>query len=168
MNSKGFATTLVIVLVVIAASIVGLVTLSTQNVVLAPSPTVLPSREATIPPSATLPSSTTKPTTPATPKPTPSLKPTTTVSASLNQQFTLKKGQTAAITGTGLEIEITRFFNEPCPKGRQCFWSGVGLEITYRLNGKTETGLNLTKAFGYQTTIVQTDHETYATLIVKK
>ena len=85
---------------------------------------------------------------------------------SLEQQFTLKKGQVAKIVATGLEVEIKAFFNSPCPKGAQCFWSGVGIEFEYRLNGQKQKGINLVQVFGYQTTIVKTDYETYADIVV--
>ena len=80
--------------------------------------------------------------------------------------FRSKQGQTAKITNTGLEIEITAFYNNPC-KG-VCVWSGVGIGFEYRFNGEIQKGINLVQAFGYQTTIVKTDHETYANLVVEK
>jgi hypothetical protein len=113
------------------------------------------------------PSSDTQVPTPTNPIPVPT--PTNNVvSASLGQQFTLKKGQTATIAGTGLEIEITNFINSPCPKGAQCFWSGLGVEFTYRLNGQEQKGMNLAEAFGFHTTIVNTDYEKSATLTVER
>lgn len=112
-----------------------------------------------------------------TPSPTPNPLPTssssapippddTIVSASLGQQFTLHKDQIAKIADTGLEITITAFYNSPCPAGVQCIWSGVGIGFEYRLNGQVKTGIDLVEAFGYRVTIVKTDHETYADLIV--
>ena len=100
-------------------------------------------------------------------KPAPTEQPNNDrVLVSLRQQLTLKKGQVAKIANTGLEIEITAFFNSPCEG--QCFWSGVGVEFEYRFNGEVQKGINLVQAFGYQTTIVNTDHETYANLVVEK
>jgi len=87
---------------------------------------------------------------------------------SLGEPFTLGLNQVATITDTGLEVEITGFINSPCPKGAQCIWSGVGIDFTYRLNGKVEKGVNLTEAFGYQVVIGETDYETYANLTVEK
>ena len=91
-----------------------------------------------------------------------------TVSVSLGQHFTLKKWQVAKIANTGLEVEIVAFFNSPCPAGAQCFWSGVGVAIECRLNGQVQKGFDRVRAFGYQTTVVNTDHETYANLVVEK
>ena len=91
-----------------------------------------------------------------------------TVSVSLGQQFTLKKDQVAKIVDTSLEVEITAFYNSPCPTGVQCIWSGVGIGFEYRFNGQAQNGINLVQVFGYQTTIVGTNHETYANLIVEK
>lgn len=107
------------------------------------------------------------------PAPTPILSPTPAAGSkekivSLGQQFTLKIGQVAKVTNTGLEIEITAFYNNPCPAGMECLWSGVGIGFEYRLNGQAQKGIDLAQAFGYQTTIVKTDHETYANLIVEK
>jgi hypothetical protein len=87
---------------------------------------------------------------------------------SLGQPFTLGKNQIATISDTGLEIEITGFVNSPCPKGAQCFWSGQGINFTYRMKGKIESGINLMQAFGYQAVLGETDYETYANLIVEK
>jgi len=89
------------------------------------------------------------------------------VLAALGQQFTLKEGQVAKISNSGLEIKITRFYNSPCPADVQCIWSGVGTDLEYRLNGQIQKGIDLTQAFGYEVTIVETDHETYADLIVR-
>jgi hypothetical protein len=101
------------------------------------------------------------------PTPNPTQKPSNkTITTSLGQQFTLKQGQTAKISSIGLEVEITEFYNSPCTG--QCVWSGVGLGFEYRLNGEVQKGITLVQAFGYQTTIIKTDYETYANLIVEK
>jgi hypothetical protein len=160
-NYTGFANILVIVVIVLLTSTVGLLAFSKKSYV--PTVSSLPVVSAT-PQSTNVPIATVVPTV----RPVTSPSTSNTVSASLGQQFTLQKGQVASITGTGLEITITNFFNSPCPKEVQCFWSGVGMELEYRLQGKVEKGLDLTQAFGYQTTIVQTDHETYAALIINK
>ncbi len=99
-----------------------------------------------------------------TPEPGPENK---IISTALGQQFNLKKGQIAKIGDTGLEVEITEFYNSPCPEGAQCIWSGVGIALEYRFSGQVQKGIDLVQAFGYQTTIVKTDHETYADLTVE-
>ena len=85
-------------------------------------------------------------------------------SVSLGQQFTLHQNESVSIGNTGLEIKITKFYNEPCTG--QCIWSGVGIEFEYLLNGQVKHGINLVQAFGYKTTIVETDNGSYAKLIV--
>jgi len=90
------------------------------------------------------------------------------LTVSLGQQFGLKKNQFVKIANTGLEIGIIEFYNSPCPKDAQCFWSGVGIEFEYHFNGEVQKGIDLVQVFGYQTTIVKTDNETYANLVVEK
>lgn len=102
------------------------------------------------------------------PVPTPKSQTTVPTTVSLGQRFTLKKNQFVKIASTGLEIGIIEFYNSPCPKGAQCLWSGVGIGFEYRLNGEVKKGIDLVQAFGYQTTIVKTDHKTYADFIVGK
>ncbi len=80
------------------------------------------------------------------------------------ESFELKKGQIVGLKGTGFELEILRFFNQPCPPNVKCVWSGVGIEFEYRSNGQSVRGINLVKAFGYKTTIVRSDYESFAVL----
>lgn len=94
--------------------------------------------------------------------------PPTTTQPKLGEQFTLHKGEVIQIGDTGLAVTIINFYNSPCPAGAQCIWSGLGVELEYRLNGQIEKGMNLAQAFGYQTTIVKTDYQTYADLVVNK
>ena len=86
----------------------------------------------------------------------------------LGYNFTLNKGQTAKIGNTGLEVTITGFINSGCPAGAECFWSGQGIEFEYRFNGETLSGMDLVQAFGFEVTVVESDYETYASLIVEK
>lgn len=104
--------------------------------------------------------------TPSTPRSKPSDLQKITVE--LGTTFTLAEGQTAIVGTTGLEITILSFMNQTCPKDALCFWSGKGVSLEYRHQGKTETGLNLSQAFGYRTIIGKTDYETYANLTVEK
>ncbi len=86
----------------------------------------------------------------------------------LGQPITMRQGSIAKLINTDWEIKIVKFYNSPCPKEVQCFWSGVGTEFEYRLNGQVQKGIDLLQAFGYQTTIVKTDHQTYVRLVVEK
>ncbi len=95
------------------------------------------------------------------------------LSVSLGEEFVLHKKQCAAIKGEDLVVEVTEFYNSPCPEGMQCFWSGVGIRLRYRHGGEEETylaqaGNGLVQAFGYQTTILDTDYETFVRLTITK
>ncbi|OHA47266.1 MAG: hypothetical protein A3A80_03810 [Candidatus Terrybacteria bacterium RIFCSPLOWO2_01_FULL_44_24] len=87
---------------------------------------------------------------------------------SLSEEFTLHKNEAVVIADTGLEVKITEFYNSPCPSGAQCIWSGIGIGFEYRFKSQVQKGVDLLQAFGYQITVIKTDYETYATLIVKK
>ncbi len=145
MNQKAFAVTAVIVLVIVIASVMGYLVFAQKSYMNVPisSPASMSQPENNV------------------------------VSVSLGQQFVLKQGQVARVVGTDLEIEITKFYNSPCPPGMQCIWSGVGIEFEYRFNGEVKKGRNiapsqLVQVFGYKITIVGTDHETYANLVIEK
>lgn len=90
------------------------------------------------------------------------------LSVSLGEEFVLHGRQCAAIDGEDLVVEITEFYNSPCPEGMECFWSGVGIRFEYRHAGEVQEGTNLVQAFGYQTTILDTDHETFARLMITR
>jgi hypothetical protein len=83
-------------------------------------------------------------------------------------EFTLRQNQIARMEGNDLEIEIVEFYNSPCPPELQCFWSGLGVGLEYRSGGEVRKGVDLTQAFGYQTTILDTDYESYADLVMEK
>jgi hypothetical protein len=87
-------------------------------------------------------------------------------SVEVGEEFELKKGQRARITGTGLELAILNFFNQPCPPGAKCIWSGIGIEFEYRYNGQLKRGINLVRAFGFQTDVIRSDYESYVILRV--
>lgn len=82
----------------------------------------------------------------------------------LGAEFTLHKNESAVVQNIGYKITVTNFFNSPCPDGSQCLWSGVGVTLKHSLKGEVKEGIDMTEAFGYKTTIIDTDHETYAKL----
>ncbi|MCI0503820.1 hypothetical protein L0Y65_03855 [Candidatus Micrarchaeota archaeon] len=84
----------------------------------------------------------------------------------LGEEFVLHDNQTAIIEPGGLEIRITNFIYSPCPQGAVCVWSGLGVGMEYKMGGKVEAGMNLVRAFGYRTEIIETDYKTYARLKV--
>ena len=86
----------------------------------------------------------------------------------LEEEFTLYENQPATIIEEDYSIKITNFFNSPCPQGSQCIWSGVGIAFEHARAGDVKSGIDLVEAFGYQTTILDTDHETYARLKVSR
>lgn len=145
MNQKGVANIILVVIIVVFAGAVGYIVLNNQKVS-APAPTPATNKDSN-----------------STPVPQNGL-----LIVSLGQQFTLKKNQFVKIANTGLEIGVTEFYNSPCPKGVECFWSGIGIGFEYRFNGEVQKGIDLVQAFGYQITIVKTDYETYASLVVEK
>lgn len=82
----------------------------------------------------------------------------------LGEEFELKKNQRVELVRTGFELEIRRFFNQPCPPNIKCVWSGIGIDFAYKYNGHLKSGINLLKAFGYKISIIKSDYESYAIL----
>ena len=90
------------------------------------------------------------------------------VSARLGEEVTLVENQGVILEGTGLKLKILKFFNTPCPPNVECPWSGIGIEFEYAFNGQVRRGINLVKAFGYRTTVIRSDYETYAVLRITR
>jgi hypothetical protein len=90
------------------------------------------------------------------------------LSVSLGEEFVLHEKQCAAIEGVDLVVEVVAFYNSPCPDGMECVWSGVGIQFRYRHAGEVQAGTTLVQAFGYQTTILDTDHETFVRLTITR
>ncbi len=84
----------------------------------------------------------------------------------LNEPVSLGKEECVKLENTRYSIRILDFFNEPCPEGVMCVWSGVGILLEHRLGDKTQKGMGLVQVFGYQTTISETDYETFAVLSI--
>lgn len=91
-----------------------------------------------------------------------------TLYISIGEEFTLHENQIAMIENENYKIKITQFFNSPCPKGVACIWSGIGIAFEYTSNGEVTKGVNLVQAFGYQTTVIDTDYKSYAKLKITK
>ena len=100
--------------------------------------------------------------------PIKSLSPQNDSSVRLGEEFTLKESQRITLEGTGFELQILRFFNNPCPPNVECVWSGVGIEFEYKYRGQVKRGINLVRAFGYKTTIIRSDYESYAVLMITR
>jgi hypothetical protein len=86
----------------------------------------------------------------------------------LGEEFELKKDQRVGLLGTNFKIKILTFYNQPCPPNVKCIWSGIGIEFEYRYDGQVKRGINLVKAFGYKTTVIKSDYESYAILKIMK
>ena len=86
----------------------------------------------------------------------------------LGEEFVLSQNQDAKLEGAGFSVKILRFFNNPCPPNVDCFWSGIGIQFEYGYDGEVKRGINLVKAFGYKTTIIRSDYESYAVLMITK
>ena len=56
----------------------------------------------------------------------------------LGDPFTLVKGQSARIQDQNntITVQIKEFVYSPCPKGANCFWSGLAVFYSFNLNGK--------------------------------
>jgi hypothetical protein len=87
------------------------------------------------------------------------------VDVSLGQDFVLKKGQVAYFKGTDVSLKILDFYNHPCPKGSQCFWSGLDVYYQLSVGGKTYAKDNTGAAvdsFPYVVAVKDSDYQTYA------
>lgn len=87
---------------------------------------------------------------------------------SLGEEFILHVNQVAKLENDDFEIKIVQFFNSPCPPNVKCLWSGVGVAFEYRHGNEVKQGINLSQAFGYKTTEIESDYETYAKLKLTK
>jgi len=85
----------------------------------------------------------------------------------LGQEFTIGKDCFVKIKDTDLEVGITGFYNHPCPENVQCIWSGLSVELEYRVNREVKQYADLVQQYGYKTQMVKSDYETYATLKVE-
>lgn len=90
------------------------------------------------------------------------------LSVSLNEFFTLHKNQSARVDDINLEIEIIDLINSPCTEDNQCIWSGTGIAFEFRYNDDRRRELDLTEAFGYKLTVIDTDYSTYAKLKISE
>lgn len=86
------------------------------------------------------------------------------IEAFLDSSFVLHEGQSAFFRKENLSLKILKFYNSPCPKGANCIWSGVGVEMECIRNRDTIRGIDLNSAFGYRIHILETDHEKFVKL----
>jgi len=101
------------------------------------------------------------------PEPVPST--TTVQSYSPGQQFILHKNESAKIVDAAhtMSVKIIGFANSPCPAVAECFWQGQGVNLEIiSSGGLTQSGMNMSEAFGYHISIDSTDYQTYAKLTI--
>lgn len=82
----------------------------------------------------------------------------------LNEEVILKKSETAKIKDKNIYVTITGFVNSPCPKGAQCFWSGLAVLYDFYVDGKKVTNAESQ----YKVTIIKSNYKTYARLKIEK
>jgi len=154
MNQKGFINIAVIIGVIVVAGIAGYFLLNQRT----PSPNPTPT-----------------PTSPASTSTTPTQIPTTETSSSakmisLGEEFTLKKGETARIKNLNVFLKVKDFIYSPCPKGAQCFWSGLAVVYELTVDGKVYGSSfdNPPREAPYDVLVKKTDYKTYATFVINK
>ena len=89
-------------------------------------------------------------------------------SVKLGEEFTLSKGQLAGIKDLNISLKILNFIYSPCPKGSECFWSGLAVVYELSVNG-TSYGISLNTPpykSPYDVTIQKTDYKTFATFVI--
>lgn len=86
------------------------------------------------------------------------------MTVALGQEFTIGANCFVKIKDTNLEVGITGFRNEPCPKDAVCVSSGLFVYLEYRVDGKVKKDIDLVRDYGLLTRILTSDYETYATL----
>jgi hypothetical protein len=88
-----------------------------------------------------------------------------TITAGLGEEFTLLKGQRAALRGTDAQIRLTGFINSPCPKGVRCIWSGQKALLELTVAGAT---VPLNGSAPYRVAVLGSDYKTRAALRVDR
>jgi hypothetical protein len=95
----------------------------------------------------------------------------TNVEAQFGQGFRLEKDQTAHFKDSNVSFELLGFYNQPCPSGTQCFWSGQ--DVYYKIidGDKTYSHKNLgdvTADGPYSLTVKDSDYTTYGNFVLNK
>jgi len=158
MSQKGFTNVAVIIGIVVIVGIAGIAGSFVLNQRTTPSP-------------APTPTSTSPTSTSAAPTSTPITNPDSgAITVSLGREFTLKKGEIARVKDLNVFLEVKYFIYSPCPKGAQCFWSGLAVVYELTVDGKvygSSLGNPLYEA-PYDVIVKKTDYKTYATFVINK
>lgn len=89
----------------------------------------------------------------------------------LGQEFRLSENQTAVFDEPGVSIKLVGFYNQPCPQGLQCVWSGLDVYYELNVNGKkyihNKTGDKIGD-FPFVVEIINSDYKSYAVVKVSK
>src|SRR3989338_7942198 len=88
------------------------------------------------------------------------------LTVSLGDNFNLKKDQSANIQdgSNSIGILLRDFTYSPCPKGANCFWSGLAVWYNLSINGKDYGSYSWNTP--YNVNIIKTDYKTYAEFII--
>lgn len=89
----------------------------------------------------------------------------------LDEEFTLQIGERVKLEGKEVYLKLTGFYNQPCPQGAQCVWSGQAVHYELTVDGKVyKTSLtgNLPSDSPYMGIKKKTDYTTYATMTIHK
>lgn len=102
--------------------------------------------------------------------PTPTPTPAGTLTVSLGEEFTLKKGGTARVKDLNVFLKLKDFIYSPCPKGVQCVWSGLAVIYELSVDEKVYDAPlgNLPPKAPYEVLVKNTDFKTYANFVIKK
>lgn len=84
------------------------------------------------------------------------------------QQIRMGQRDCIQLKGTDYRLTVQHFYNNPCPPQAACLWSGVGIAFEHRYYSQSMQGVDLIEAFGFDVTVHDTDHETYAVISVTR
>lgn len=85
-----------------------------------------------------------------------------TVTVALGEKFTLKKGESAQLRGSNVELKVISFVYSPCPKGAQCIWSGLAVNQEFTLDGKPYKPYDT----HFNVNLLESDYKNYATYTI--
>lgn len=85
-----------------------------------------------------------------------------TYAVNLGEKFTLKKGESAQLKNTNVELKVIRFIYSPCPKDAMCVWSGLDVIHELTIDGK-QYPPNKTH---YNINLIESDYKNHATYTI--
>ena len=90
------------------------------------------------------------------------------MTVSLDEEFTLTKGETARVDDLNVFLKVQDFIYSPCPQDAQCIWIGQAVVFDLTVDGKVYTAPlgYLSLDAPYTVKIKKTDYQTYATFVI--